>query len=369
MLYDKLFIDSVPLPLSREKRPLVNLKAHNLWLLNKLNDWYEELLPDGDVELYSRLRDLDPPNFMGAFWELVILRCLRELGHDVQYNLSLEGKKPDLFWRRSALVADVISVSDPMHSETSQVHMAQLTQRINTLPFKFNVSIIRFKFEGERNPRFGEITKWLERLRALPSDDLYSATHIYKTEGVELEFLISPRTEGQIVKGLGMFPLNAESLKKAIKGRLREKVKKYKRPLVVFVCRGLGFWPADEDTVHMSLYGDWVIRFSAPRSIEDRSGTATNGVFNNRMGSGGRPANTEISSVVFAEWNVRDERLHLQLKAYHNPFAVQPLAQDFFAPMAQYVVSRDDGQNLTLEWIDKNNGLLLGDPIPTECRR
>jgi len=82
MLYDEMFLASLPLPQSQKRHPLITLKILNPRILDILNIWFNDLLPEGNQDLFERLRDYrDSRNFIGAFWELVIFRYLRETGH------------------------------------------------------------------------------------------------------------------------------------------------------------------------------------------------------------------------------------------------------------------------------------------------
>ena len=369
--YDAEFLRNVPDPNSRDRRPLVNLKANYPWLLERFNEWYRDLLPEGDPDLRARLRDVNnSTNFLGAFWELVILRYLREAGYDVLYNAQVCGKTPDLFWNRQDFIGDVVAISDPHFSAAEQAHIDNLVRLIDGERFPFDVSIIRFEFVSDRNPRLSRIVGWLRGLRDASAEDLYGRSQEYEAEDARIGVLLSPRTQGRQVKAVGMFSLDAEQLKRIIKGRLQQKVRTYQRPLVVFVGTGLGFWPVDDDTLHMSLYGNWLVHFSrVPGKTASGPDTAANGVFYNRMGTDGRPANTELSAIILASWRVKDQQFIVRLGAYHNPEASRPLSREFFSPMPQFLVTSENGGECKLEWVDKNEGFILGDPIPATPTR
>jgi hypothetical protein len=162
-----------------------------------------------------------------------------------------------------------------------------------------------------------------------------------------------------------MFSLDSDQLKKAIKGRLRQKVKTYQRPLVVFVGAGLGFWTPDRDTMNMVLYGDWLVHFSrVPGQQATGPDTTANGFFYNRMKTGGRPANSQLSAVVLAKSLQATDRLGVWMGAFHNPEAVPPLPQSFFKLMAQFLMTSDHGTECALGWVEENDGIVLGDPLP-----
>ncbi len=173
-----------------------------------------------------------------------------------------------------------------------------------------------------------------------------------------------------MVKAVGMYSLDSSQLKKIIKGRLREKVKKYKRPLIVFVCQGLGFWSVDKDNLEMALYGDWLEHFSRiPGHEATGPDTASNGVFFNRWGPGSQPANRELCAVVYVNKRIQDRQLCIWLGAYHNPEAQRTLSRDLLSPMAQYVVAKEEGLDCTLSWVDENDGWCLGRPLPQTAYR
>ena len=366
MLYDQDCLQSIPSPETWERRPLVNIKAHHYWLLGLFNDWYGELLPNGDPDLYARLRDVsNAHNFMGAFWELVVLRFLREKGHDVQPNISFNGKTPDLYWPRHDIIGDVVAISDPHYGTSTRAHLDQLLGMLDREQFAFEISISHFAFKPGRNPQLGKIVAWFRTLSNDNSVDLYDEALEYEDQDCDLEVILRHSQGTGGVKAVGMFSLDSKQLHKIIKARLQEKVRKYRRPLVVFAGTGLGHWPVNEDSLRMSLYGDWLIHFSrVPGREVTGPDTACNGVFNNRKGASGGPANTELSAVVLGRWQTQDERLIVHFNAYHNPEAIRPLDRDFFSSMPQFVVTNQSSDQYTLGWVNENQGFVLGDPLP-----
>lgn len=366
MLYDENFLATIPPPRHQERQPLVNLKVTNPRALEILDAWYEELFPQGSQDLFMRLRDFrDAQNFIGAFWELVIYRCLLETGHNVQYNVTVGGKTPDLYWPDHDLIGDVVAISDPFSGSVSRKHLDQLVTMVDSEDLPFDLVISEFWFREGSNPRLAPIIAWLHRLRDLPSADLFAEAQEYEAPDAKLEVLLRERTIGPRVKAMGGVSLDATQMRKVIKGRLRQKLRTYGRPMVVFVGQGLGFWTPDRDAMNMALYGDWLVHFSrVPGQEASGPDTAANGIFYNRIGHSGRPANTNLSAAILATRLQRDDRLGVWMGAFHNPEAIRPLPQDFFAPMAQFLVTGDSGGECTLSWINENNGILLGDPLP-----
>lgn len=372
MLFDKDFVKNIPTPENWERRPLVNIKANHFWLLGLLSNWYSELIPNGDPNLYSRLRDVNSPvNFFGAFWELVILRFLRQEGHDVLPNVLLNGKTPDLYWPRCDIIGDVVAISDPNFSKSARAHLDQLLRMLDSANLPFEVAITQFDFKQGRNPQIGRILTWVKGLERVNLTDLYTEAQEYEDKDCNLEVIIKNRNGRRGgVGSVGMFPLDSERLKKIIKARVREKVRKYRRPLVVFTGAGLGHWPVNEDNLHMALYGDWLVHFSrVPGQEALGPDTACNGVFYNRKGSNGKPANMELSAVILGKWQTQRKKLYVQFRAYHNPEAIHPLPKEFFFPMAQFIVTSEDSGQCTLKWINKNKWFILGDPLPSTPTR
>jgi len=356
MLYDESFINSIPCASSDERRSLVNLKAINPWLLQKFNIWYSELFPNGERELASRLRSIeDSESFTAGFWELVIYRHLKQTQHEVFYNQEINCKKPDLYWPKHDLIGDIVSISDPNYQERGDVFIHEVKEAINKLDLPFDVSILSFHFSGT-SYRKRDVLEWIKSLSISPPVDLEDAAQEYDDGESRLEVLISPRTRGSVVKMVGMFSLNAEQLKKAVQGRIQKKLKKYQRPIIVFACSGQGFWSLQEDTLEMALYGDWQVIFSRDPNVREirEAPRATNGVFHNRC-KNGLPANDRILAVVFADRLVINQRLYLRLKVFHNPYACEPLAKDFFGQLAQFVIIEDNGQEVTMGTINEGN--------------
>ncbi|MDH3770566.1 MAG: hypothetical protein OET79_06230, partial [Nitrospirota bacterium] len=292
-------------------------------------------------------------------------------GHNVQLNALLNGKTPDLYWPQCDFIGDVVAISDPNYSESARAHLEQFLQMLDRENLPFEVAITQFDFKAGRNPQLGRIVAWIKRLEKANRIDLYTEAQKYKDEDCSLEVIIKNRNGPRGgVESVGMFSLDSEQLKKIIKNRVREKVRKYRRPLVVFTGAGLGHWPISKDNLHMALYGDWLVHFSRVPG-EEASGpdTACNGVFFNRKGSNGGPANRELSAVILARWQTQGEKLLVHFRAYHNPEAIHPLPKEFFFPMAQFIVTSEESDQCTLEWINENNSFVLGGPLPSTPTR
>lgn len=353
MLYDDAFIAGIPDPVSNERRSLVNLKANAPWLLIKLNNWYSELLPAGDPELAARLRNTEnSEEFTAGFWELVIFRHLRTISHNILYKQVVDGKTPDLYWPEANLIADVISISDPNYGEREDVFIHELSQAINGLALPFGIMIASSHFSSTSYKKQA-ILKWVLSLVNQPN--LYDEAQWYNDGESRLELLIKPRTNGPIIKAIGMFHLDAEQTKKIVKRRIREKLRKYQRPLVVFACSGQGFWNLEEDTLDMALYGDWQVVFNRdPNVKETREDRVANGIFNNRQNNG-QPANRRVIAAAFVDRFNQGEKLFLRFKVYHNPFADPPLPSEFFGSHVQLVVQRDSGAEVVMTTINEGN--------------
>lgn len=355
MLYDERFLASIPQAESNEQRSLVNLKARYSWLLSKLNGWYSELLPNGNTNLESRLKSLNSEAFTSGFWELVVYRYLKQLGHDVLYEEEIDGKTPDLCWPKEKIVGDVISVSDPHYGGREEQFIHELEKHLNKLSLSFDVFITSFRFSGTSYRR-RDVLGWFRSLAEKPLTDFGDETLEYDDGETMIEFIPLPRSADSIVSAIGMFELDAEQMKKVVKGRLRKKVRKYQDLIIVFACSGLGFWNLNEDTLFMALYGDqqaYPIKNQKAKKVTGWAETrATNGVFNNRWDNG-KPANNRLLAVVYADRVVQEEKLFLRIKAYHNPFSKPPLSSDFF-PGRQLMVSDNQGEDIKMKWVNKD---------------
>lgn len=356
MLYDNQFIDSIPQPKSNEHRSLVNLKANSYWLLLKLNDWYSEMLPFGNLSLESRLNSMNSENFTSGFWELAVFRYLKQTGHDVLYDQEVEGKTPDFYWPKEKLIGDVISISDPNYGEREETFKHELENHINNLPLPFDVFITSFQFSG-KSYRKRNILNWLRSFNERQLTDFGDEEQEYDDGETRIAFLPLPYSSGPTVKAVGMFKLNSEQTKKVVKGRIRGKIKKYQGSLIVFTCSGLGFWNLNENTLDMALYGDWqdilMKDQKAKKVIGWEESRATNGVFNNRWDNGS-PANDRLLAVVYVDRVKQEERLFLRIKVYHNPFSKSSLPNNFFPNCAQLTVGDIRGGEIKMEWINQD---------------
>jgi hypothetical protein len=356
MLYDETFLANIPQAESNERRSLVNLKARCPWLLRKLNDWYSELLPNVNTNLESRLKSLNSEAFTSGFWELVVYRYLKQIGHNVLYEENVEDKTPDFYWPKQELVGDVISVSDPQYGKREEVFVHELAEHLEQLSLPFDVFITSFHFKGTSYRRRAILDSFLSFARR-PLSDLIDQTHEYDDGESQIEFIILPQSVGPAIRAIGMFGLDADQLKEVVKRRIRAKVKKYRGLLIVFACSGLGFWNLSEETLNFALYGDLQFLFvkdmQAKRVTGYRETRITNGVFNNRQDNG-KPANNRLLAVVYADRVIQEEKLFLRIKVYHNPFSRTPLSSDFFSDCAQFMVSDNRGDDIKMKWANKD---------------
>ncbi|GEM_PF-2597061 len=285
---------------------------------------------------------------------MVIFRYLEKTNHKVLYHQVISSKQPDLYWPNADFIGDVISISDPKYKKRNHVFINELSDAINSLDPPFNVFVTKFGFRGNSYQK-RKILDWVISLVNTSIADLEDETRVYDDGESMIEISISPRTVGSSVKAMGMFELDSEKLKKAIKGRIREKLEKYRKPLIVFTCSGLGHWNLDEDTLEMALYGNLKVIFSqSSLATETKLDRAANGIFYNRK-KDGRPANTRLLAVVYADRFQKNEKLFLRFKVYHNPFANPRLPQEFFRNNTQFIVVEDDGRDIRMETINKEN--------------
>lgn len=356
MLYCKEFLERIPQPESQEGRSLVNIKANHPWLLERLNEWYSELLPDGNPDIKSRLQSLNSKDFTSAFWELVMFRFLRNTGQDVLYAGDVEGKTPDFHWQDQGLIGDVISISDPHYGKREEVFVHEIAGHVERLSLPFDVLITSFAFSGTSYRR-NDILNLFVSLAQRPLSELIDQTHEYEDGESQLEFMISPRSSGCSIKGIGMFGLDAGQLKEVVKRRIRKKVKSYRGSLVVFACSGLGFWHLTEETLNFALYGDLQVLLmkdlKSKRVTGYRDIRATNGLFNNRQ-ENGRPANNRLLAVLFVDRFVEQRKLFLRIKVFHNPFATPCLPTEFFGSCAQFIPDNATEDEITLKWVNKD---------------
>ncbi len=358
LLYDKVFLKSIPDPEKSEWRSLVNIKANVPWLLENLDRWYTELFPVGNQDLVSRLRNIeDSPSFTSAFWELVIFRYLRTTSHDVLYNQTVAGKTPDLYWPKHDIVGDVISVSDPKYNERERTFIKELEKEINESDLPFDVSIVSFKFLGN-SYRKKNILQWIYSQKGTSLKDLQDKTYIFDDDESMIEILIAPRTSRPTVKAVGMFELDAGKLQKSVKGRILKKLEKYQRQIIVFTSSGLGFWKLKEDILEDALYGDIQLIVSSDPKVQTVKKTrAPNGIFYNRA-KAGIPANERIVAVVYVDRIIQNDKLLLKFKVYHNPYSKPRLPKEFFKNNAQLLASKETCRGLELATINQENILV-----------
>lgn len=361
MLYSKTFINSIPYAGRWERRPLANLKANHPWLLHKLNSWYTELFPNEDKDIANRLMSVKySEDFTAGFWELVILRYFSQINHEVLYHQEVKGKTPDLYFPAYNLIGDIVSISDPCFKNREYKFIDQLSQAINGLNVPFDIHIQSFHFSG-KSYRKRAILKWIKSLSILDASNSQGNTHEYDDGESKLEVCVLARTKGPIVKSLGIFSLDDEQLKKVVKGRIENKLEKYRRPMIVFACSGLGFWNLQEETLDTVLYGDIQVTFSHDPKVRKNQGyqeaRATNGLFHNRR-KNGLPANDRLLAVIFVDRKTEGQKLYLRLKVFHNPYACPPLAQDFFGGHTQFIVLKDNGQEFTMGTVNEENKVI-----------
>jgi hypothetical protein len=352
-LYSREFLSALPQAQPHERSSLINLNTHRPRVLQQLNKWFEELYPNGDNNLTSKLRNFDPEIFLSAFYELLIHRYFHLKGWHAQRDLELNDGNPDFYVPEIDWIAEVATLGEAEAEEKIYSEMDELCTMIEKLDSTFWISI--FDFEIVRPPISKRaVIDWIrEKVRANSDKEEFELVYRNTRDQTFIRFHFHKKglNVQANVAAKGMFSMDFEGLKNRIRDRLRRKTRKYDANILIFLCSGEGFWGVHEETLNEALYGDRVMVFNK-QTHHIKEKRQPNGFFTKVVG--GKPLNTRVAGVVLCDRTIVsvDDDVGLRMKLNHNPHAARRISSEVFADLAQFAVTAEDERGMSMGWLN-----------------
>lgn len=326
-LYNDGFVDKLPNP--GWGSPLVayvgRAPMHEHRVMKEFLEHQYSLVPDhARNRVYKGLRSKKDDEFLAQAFELYVADFCRRFGA-VDFSPKLEnGKVPDLVWTLGdrRFIVDVVTIFDKKPFADEDTAVRKLLGYLGQTQHHFLVGV---DYDSV-NLHTLSVRRIRDRLVSLMDSLDPSTTEpreiTYDGDGFVGRFTVFPRAnpdeQGPITFGV-MEPGRLISPVPAIRGRIKEKVDRYKNAgaVIVAVCKG-GRMGMDWHHVATTLFG--------PTEIRTDHET---GEYYTDIGSGGfvmpfrgqPPKNTSLTGVLYCRLVWPEEGPYLEAFYLTNPFA------------------------------------------------
>lgn len=363
MLYDEDFIRNLPQANGRWKTPLVvHVASENKVQYSNIRTlilkWYDRVRDDRKADYASRLRSLNDKEFMSQMMEFCVAELCECFG-EVEFDPVLDdGRTPDLLWKigDTRVLIDVVTLFESREDGADQQALEELISYLEKTSHYFDFMLF-YDFIDRKAMKPKTVKQELMRYFDSLDPCFVGVDECCYVETDGFAGTLFPRSKGvkSQVSRLGLMgpAMTVEPLK-AIRERIREKLKKYgnwEGPVVVAVCKGTDFG-VDWDDVASVLYG--AINVQMNRS---------SGECQEFLGEGGlvmpykghAPNNRTLSGVLHCALGWSSDHLQINGLFLENPHAKHPL--DIGLPTYHPVIIRD--RFVRFQWIN-NKGVELG---------
>lgn len=187
----------------------------------------------------------------------------------------------------------------------------------------------------------------------LPQTVTFAAT--FNNCPVVIDFDVIGANEGicdSVVQAWGSPTAREVTTHYRIRRRVRSKAGRYgdmSIPYIVAVWARTEF-PLTSEGALRALYGDRQIQISRDSGQVVGETRAWNGAFNTRIK--GKLINREVSAVALYREQFLESSFKRHLYVYHNPYALNPIPEQIFSGLPQFVVRKDQSGNGRLQWLD-----------------
>jgi len=310
---------------------------------NLLEQWFEHIPSEVQLEIHSRFRDSDDRRFASAFFELYLHELLLLSRFHIDFHPPIEGETthPDFLVLKDGKKLFYLEATIAASSDTRAATKARENQVYDTLNrMKSPNFFIGLEIYGapDTPPRGRKIRNFLERqlvglnpdevaeqlkrggLRALPSWN-------WEHEGWRITFFPIPKSTSARAKpgvrpiGLQIPELSGHTPHIGIRNSLQDKTTKYGRldlPYVIAI-NVLDELDVDDDDIENALFGEeqCTVTFRDNDLIEQVLGRKPNGLWYGPNG----PQNKRVSAILVAvnlyPWSIAKVTPIL----WHNPWA------------------------------------------------
>lgn len=384
-MYTKLFPkevhDKLP-PLSKFRSPRLAclLKSHGKYvskLRQLINRWFKNIPIDDQKDLGSRLRSKDDRQHFPAYFELVWHQFFLEEGWKVEIHPDLPNSqnKPDfkITINRSDFYVEVATVFEDKRIREKEERFEKFLGVLDKINHYFAVTVwlksdLPKNFDSKQDSKLVAIflKKELDILDPKTQARGRRITRRYNRNGIDVEFTFNAWKKvikRKIISGWsgGAYSGNArDQIKKALELKVKKylSVKNMGKPLVIVICSN-GHPTVDENALDTALYGNhmitWVVGSTNNTSewTRDRTGMVT------PTPTFPDPKNTRLSAVIFCQEKPDKGRVLYKMKVFHNPWAINPLPDNFFTKLPQLVVKEKTENKIISEWTINDQNWLI----------
>lgn len=335
-----------------------------------IEKWFQRLPEKEKADIYSRLRSLNDKNLdhQSAFWELLLHQFSIEEGWAVTKNPIVEnGLTPDFYIQTKEnfeLYLEVYSLGRGDEEWEYNEKESQVLRTLDSIETDFSLSI-NFRKPFDEKVDYESIRKETESwLASLPRE---KGEPLLKIENYGVHMTVTALYYGEAsrkgrVGGWGGPGGTINHPTAKLKDRIADKLNKYKfvkrdgKPFVLAITVDDIF---DAPTaIDWTLYGFDVISFPInDPAAEAKFHKDNSGFITPNPGQFGKPENTRLSAVMFCQKKWDNDQMMYDMRLYHNPWAANPIPEEIFSKLPQFIDTREKEGFVTLRW--KNEGKVI----------
>ena len=342
--------------------------SQSIKLREQVERWFC-LLPDKcKADIKARLRSLNNKIHDSGFYELLFHQYFLEEGWKVEKDPVVDGLTPDfsiITDNSLKFYAEVFGLYKTKDAEEKDKNFRVILRALNNIKSQFLLSFNLKTWFQEKI----FIKKFTQDVKAwIDSLPLGKGVHFEKEfNSGGIRALVGAIWVGEAERSnnicthggpAGSIDVPVSKIKDLMYRKLKKYkfVKKIKLPFVLVVSTDDLFFA--EKAVDWSLYGLDVISFPVDNPNKEAKFHKDNsGFITPNPGLYGRPENKGLSAVILVKknWNFGD--VVYDMKVYHNPWALNPLPEDVFSKMPQFIKQSGPPGHITLGW--KNEGKVV----------
>lgn len=339
----------------------------------QIEKWIQNIQePNERKDFISRFTSKDDKAHLSAFFELMWNQYFFEEHWNIErHPLLSNNKKPDfkVTSPNQEFYFEVVTAFPEKVESKNQQALDELLNVLNKVEHYFFVGVhlkswLPDRYRSSKVRDF--IVQELDKLN--PETDCQEATKTieYKEDGVEIDFDIYGKKViakhpiiGSVMNPGFSGPVGSDQ----IKGRLVEKVKKYKdiknqqKPLVIAVCSDAS--SIHTDMLEYDLFGRPVLSFSVNGEGPSTWSRDKSGIFTPKKSDLSDPSNTRLSAVIHCrrKWvkteKFPDGSMGYEILIFHNPWATQPLKFDVFGDKVPQYIPDYKPDKIEMLWKNK----------------
>jgi hypothetical protein len=314
-------------------------------------------------DLKQRLRSYTESGFYSACFELFLYSLLssraeKVIPHPVLPNISTHPEFEIVHDSREFFLEATLALD----SEEYQAQEQRLRELVDAVR---DVS--------------GDVLLWAQPATYLPSDFPLDTVHdflvrevdklsaaatqlprtltfetVFNGHSVVIDFeVMEVNQEGteSVVQAWGSPEAKAVTTHRRIRRRVSAKAGKYGEMTIPYI---IAVWPRtefllDRETAVTALYGDRQVHLSRKSGAIVGESRAWNGAFNTLVK--GNLLNRQVSAVGLYRERFSISSYNRELYVYHNPYALNPIPEQLFSDLPQWVPRKNEGGDAVMQWL------------------